>query len=214
MTKVRSREECFTALQNESAWRKKEIASLGILARGNDFDQSTALRASIVLLYAHWEGFVKSACYIYISFINEQIARSQPQLSLHFSSIRRWKIARQQGGAGSLKNPMPWLLGLSAVCCDNELLPLDIIDTESNLNSSVLRKLVGIIDVDYGSFLLKEKLIDDVLLSSRNAIAHGERVAILLSEYEDTERQILELLNDFQNKVETAIQSEAYKLAA
>jgi hypothetical protein len=60
--KVRSREECLIALQQESSWRKKEIAYLNGLVVSDTFDQTTAIRASIVILYAHWEGFVKSAC--------------------------------------------------------------------------------------------------------------------------------------------------------
>jgi hypothetical protein len=121
---------------------------------------------------------------------------------------------RQHGGANSLKSPLPYLIASLASCPEDELLPMDIIDTESNLNSAVLRKLVYITGLDYAPFILKEKLIDEVLLNLRNKIAHGDRIRINLEEYQDAELQIVELLGSFQQELETAIQQEAYKLAA
>ncbi|MGB9026835.1 MAG: MAE_28990/MAE_18760 family HEPN-like nuclease, partial [Rhodomicrobium sp.] len=70
MTKVRSREECLRAIQSDSAWRKKEIATLkGRIANSSDGDQAMLLRSAVVMLYAHWEGFVKTASTLYLSYI-------------------------------------------------------------------------------------------------------------------------------------------------
>ena len=73
MTKVRSREECLSAIQADSAWRKKEIAALkGRLLENGKGDMSALLRCAVVMIYAHWEGFVKTACEIYLRYLQNQ----------------------------------------------------------------------------------------------------------------------------------------------
>lgn len=68
MTKVRSREECLSAIQADSAWRKKEMSILkGRISATDGSDWDALLRSATVMIYAHWEGFVRTACELYFS---------------------------------------------------------------------------------------------------------------------------------------------------
>ncbi len=214
MTKVRSQEECLNAIQEDSAWRKKEISTLtGRIFASEDADRAPLLRSSMVMVYAHWEGFVKTACELYVAHINEMIERRSVDLSKHFTDLLMWKMFRRKGEHPFLKNPVPFLEICSEwPCASGELLPTDIIDTESNLNSKVLKRLVATIGIDYSFFETKEKLIDDVLLKMRNQIAHGQRIAMQPEEYETIELEIRALIDHFQQLIETCVQQELYRV--
>jgi RiboL-PSP-HEPN len=92
-----------------------------------------------------------------------------------------------------------------------ELLPTDVVDTESNLNSRVLKRITATIDIDYTHFETKEKLIDESLLKMRNLIAHGDRISVPLERYEIVEKEIRELIDCFQQLVEQCVQQERYR---
>ena len=59
----------------------------------------------------------------------------------------------------------------------------NVIDTESNLSSIVLREILWILGLDEGPYNLKKNVIDNKLLGRRNAIAHGEILNIDIDEY-------------------------------
>jgi hypothetical protein len=216
MTKVRSREECLSALQADSAWRKKEIALLKArLTGGAESELGPLLRCAVVMIYAHWEGFVKTACELYLTLINEMIERRSVDLSEHFSDLVMWKMFRQKGDHQFTKNPVPFLEVQEAwVGPTGELIPIDIVDTESNLSSKVLKRLTATIGIDYGRFATKEKLIDESLLKMRNQIAHGDRLAVKPEDYETIEREVRDLIDDFQQLIETCVQQEQYRATA
>lgn len=212
MTKVRSREECLYAIQSDIAWRKKEISALKSRLYSEDPPNSAYLRSALVMVYAHWEGFVKTACEAYVLFINECIARRNVSLSEHFKNLQMWKTYRTYGEHQFLKNPVPFLeMREKWPPEDLVMLPIDVLDTESNLNSRVLKRLISIVDIDYQSFETKEKLIDESLLGTRNKIAHGERIEIDIKDYESLETEIRNLLDAFQTLIEECVQHEKYR---
>lgn len=215
MTKVRTAEECLIALQGESAWRKKEISTLRTLIDGlSPAEHDVLIRSAVVMVYAHWEGFVKRACELYIAHINERISRHTVVLSDHFHMILMWKEFRKSGEHPFWKNPAPYIEATKIYFenrTDKETLPLEWIDTEANLNSRVLKKLMIMVDIDYSLFETKEKLIDESLLGKRNRIAHGERITIKQGDYIVMENEIRDLIDIFQNAIEDCVQSEKYK---
>ena len=212
MTKVRSREECLNAIQADSAWRKKEMSILkGRLSDREGHDWDVLLRSATVMVYAHWEGFIKTACELYLSYINELITRRGITLSRHFSDLLMWKMFRQKGEHLFVRNPVPFLEMRSQwPCADHEQIPIDVVDTEANLSSKVLKRLMVTVGIDYSVFQTKEKLIDERLLKIRNCIAHGDRVTVDRQEYEVIEGDIRALIDQFQELIEQCIQKELY----
>lgn len=71
MSKIRTLEGFQDYVDTEMAWRIKEIAHLtASIDRSLSLAQRTIIRASIPLLYAHWEGFVKNTASKYIEYIS------------------------------------------------------------------------------------------------------------------------------------------------
>jgi RiboL-PSP-HEPN len=212
MTSVTSREVCLEAIQADSVWRKKEIATLKRrLLASDESDRDPLLRSAVVMIYAHWEGFVKTACELYLGHVNEMIRRKSVRLSKHFEDLLMWKMFRKKGEHLFLKNPAPFLeMCGDWPCVPDELLPTDIIDTESNLTSKVLKRLTTTVGLDYSLFQTKEKPIDESIVKKRNKIAHGERVAVGSEEYDAIEKEIRNLIDIFQEIIETCVQNEAY----
>lgn len=66
-------------LEDDLSWRKFELSSLFTIAEtsrqqsGVDSDlHKTTLKALYLLLYSHWEGFIKKSCKIYLHYINNK----------------------------------------------------------------------------------------------------------------------------------------------
>lgn len=73
-------EDLENLLDYELGWRKKEISCLNSIAlniNSNSDDDAekvlykTVMKTLFLLLYSHWEGFIKKTSKIYIKFINE-----------------------------------------------------------------------------------------------------------------------------------------------
>lgn len=67
-------------LDEDLSWRKKELSSLYSIAfntaHSSDDSDETLLKTSIktlyLLLYSHWEGFIKKSCKLYLTYINQK----------------------------------------------------------------------------------------------------------------------------------------------
>jgi hypothetical protein len=213
MTKYVTAEQCLAALQADSAWRKKEISSLKQrIARADGEPRAILMRAAIVILYAHWEGFVRFAAETYITHINERVARFNTPLSQHYRELLMWRCLKRKGDFPHAKSPMAFLDFMQDWRTSPDvLLPDDLIDAESNLDSRVLGKILRIIDVPFVDFESKKNLIDEKLLGRRNPIAHGKKMSISIDEYSEADREVRELLDIFQRKIEDCVQYSAFK---
>jgi HEPN superfamily protein len=82
--KVRSLSELTEYLDDELAWRKRELTTAKFaIARGRPHEQTMAIRGGICLLYAHWEGFVKKAAEAYLELVSRRglrLAEVQPNI--------------------------------------------------------------------------------------------------------------------------------------
>ena len=61
---VQTAEQLSDKLSDELSWRKKELSELKSLVEIRDISlprHNALVRSGVVILYAHWEGFIKSA---------------------------------------------------------------------------------------------------------------------------------------------------------
>ncbi len=86
----------------------------------------------------------------------------------------------------------------------------NFIDTESNLKSSVLRKIVISLGFDYTHYSAKEAFIDKNILAVRNDIAHGEYREINLDDFIEIVDFIIPLMDYFRTQVENAAVTKRY----
>src|SRR3974390_1271635 len=70
--KIRTLEELVDALDREMAWRKKELFEIKRLVDSSkdSHREATLIRSGVAILYAHWEGFVKTAGTAYLNFVS------------------------------------------------------------------------------------------------------------------------------------------------
>lgn len=210
MSKHVTVEQCLGLIQADSAWRKKEISAIKHrieITEGESEGGAILMRAGIVMLYAHWEGFVKFAATTYILHINERILRFDTPLVPHYRDLLMWRSVQRRGDFPHSRTPLGFLDAMQFWKTEPEKkLSEDMIDAESNLSSKVLQKILRIIDIPSNDFDSKKNLIDKKLLGRRNPIAHGEKRSVTRAEYYEADKEVRELLDIFQKKIEDCVQ--------
>lgn len=189
-------EQLQQELDNEYSKRFSEIVSLENFHKLNDTgneDFAELYRKSLILiLYSQFEGFCKKVFLIYIDYINRgDLLTVNVKDGLAASNIL-FEFRRL-----SDSNYKPIVLGEKALKEDSMLqmygkrkefmnnyrevmlkkvkIPEDIVDTESNLKSHVLKKLLFQLDMDFTIVDLYQKDLNE-LVHKRNAYAHGDLV--------------------------------------
>ncbi|SGY93115.1 MAE_28990/MAE_18760 family HEPN-like nuclease [Moritella viscosa] len=211
--KVRSFDELEAALDNDFVWRRREFTTIKFLiAQARNHEKIVLIRAGIALLYSHWEGHVKLASEVYICYLNtlahdySDMKSNFIQLSLADKFSQGFSIKKFQ----SQKNICEYLTN-----GQSESFKIDekrVIDTESNLKSTVFFNLMEQLGLDTEPFILKENFIDTILLNNRNKIAHGERVneSDLENAYTELEAELMDMIITFQNLIRNAVSNKEY----
>lgn len=176
--KIRSSLELSNALDSALAWRKKEITTVYLTLKNQKrlHEQQAFLRAFIPILYAHWEGYAKEAASYYIEFVARQ-RLSYVELTTNFVSISCRSAINEIAKSNQIHTHNQLVDFLSYNQNERAIIPYkDIVDTESNLSSKVLRNLLFVIGIPFDEFWQSKSLsIDGKLLFCRNKIVHGEK---------------------------------------
>jgi MAE_28990/MAE_18760-like HEPN len=211
--KIRTLEHLNQRLTDDLIWRKKEIADLNNLIDTRSFSmskQNMLLRSGITILYAHWEGYIKTVANSYLEFVVRQ-KLTYDELAINFVAIAmktKLKEATETNKATIFTEVTKFLLTQTS---NRSSIPYeDIITTGSNLSSSILHEISCILGLDYSFYGTREIIIDEQLLKRRNAIAHGEYLLLDRNEYRDLQRQILEMMEYFRNQVENSSAQKLY----
>lgn len=209
--KIRSLDQLVQFLDEELAWRKRELTTLKfMLAKLRKHERVLLLRAAVCVLYAHWEGFVKAAATSYISFVATRGLRYCDMTPNFVALGLRQEILQ----AGRSKKPSvhttltaKLMLGLT------ERSDLDwesAVDTHSNLNAETLSEIFCLLGLDSRDYLLKRQLVDRRLIANRNLVAHGSRVEIEPDDYSVLHDEIIKLVQKFRTDVENAAATEDF----
>ena len=80
---IYTKEELVDGIEKELSWRKKELKVFKDSVPTEFSPKQTALlRCAIPIIYAHWEGFVKHSCELYLEYVsnrNEVLKNLKPQ---------------------------------------------------------------------------------------------------------------------------------------
>ena len=69
--KIKSKDQFLDHIQEERAWRRKELTNITLMLQGARAAHShTLVRSGILLLYSHWEGYVKKVCEAFFLYLN------------------------------------------------------------------------------------------------------------------------------------------------
>ncbi len=201
--KIHTLDNLNEVLSQELAWRKKELTALYTLASRANLDkneQDVLIRSSITMLYAHWEGFVKQAATSYLEFVARQRLTYQDLTANFIALAMKTKLnAAQETDKATILNDVVefFLTGLR----ERAQVPYkDVIKTQSNLSSAVMKEIVATLNLDYTPYFNKREILDEQLLGSRNSIAHGQWLLIGLEGYAELKDQIFILMDTFKNR--------------
>ncbi|MEY8321918.1 MAE_28990/MAE_18760 family HEPN-like nuclease [Lachnospiraceae bacterium 46-61] len=218
--KIKNLNELEEKIDQELAWRKKELTSIRIDVEASEqkekSEQSKAIRIGITMLYAHWEGAVKAIAEYYLVYVSG-LHLKYGELKNNFLAItiKHSLNEFEETKKATIHNKL----------IDNIYLKKDeesqipyknVIKTESNLKMDIFKEIVATIGIDENPYMLKRMLIDQRLLGNRNKIAHGERLEMLdgivvVSDYLELHTTVLELIEKFALNIKEAARNEDYK---
>ncbi|TDQ37137.1 MAE_28990/MAE_18760 family HEPN-like nuclease [Aureibacillus halotolerans] len=220
--KIKTTEDLQSKLEKDLSWRKKELTALRMAIEESDYATvNIHIRGGMLLLYAHWEGFIKKAIKVYLMFLNEQNLDCG-QVADHLLFLKM-KSALLQASKDGSKRLLPYVDVFHGVLTrksgETFRVRPEHISTESNLNYGVLIDLLFSIGVNKAPFELRKNFIDYKLVDKRNGIAHGEHIMVVRDESEQKEETedfisiyevILDLIDTFKDALLTAAVQRTY----
>jgi len=200
--KIRTAEELQTRLDEDFAWRRKELTVIFTNVKSSKHLQvNTNIRIGVVILYAHWEGFIKNAAELYLIFVAcKKLTLKQLSNNMIAVSLKSKLIEFEETNKNTVHTQLiNFLLGDLNIRA--QIPTENIIKTRSNLNSSILKEILSIIDIDYAPYELKEKYIDSQLLRIRNSVAHGQNPEINEAEFYELYHEMTNLMSLIKNEI-------------
>lgn len=185
MAKKITLERFLSHLEDDLTWRKKEISSL--LFMHNEQDGLLIVKSTILMIYAHWEGYVKNACKQYLLHISDLNIRLS-ELTMNFEAIHlksRINEAYKSSESLNLVNEINLVTEFytngDAIFNIPDTIKSErnknFINTRDNLNLKILNSFLKIVGIGEVSIISgKEKYIDTQLLNQRNSISHGSKI--------------------------------------
>ncbi|MGM7644429.1 MAE_28990/MAE_18760 family HEPN-like nuclease [Nocardia sp. JW2] len=211
MAKIHSVEFLDDAISAEIAWRKQELTTaLKVIRQSSGPAQKANVRSGIVILYAHWEGWVKGVSQLYIRYVNTQ-RYPYDKLSKAFlgNALKTRLNAIDEASLPLAHNEFAQFIqtGLTGRASLSE----GLVRTESNLSSTVFLDIIDRLGLEKRAiYSLRANMIDQDLVYRRNTIAHGQHLALGLDEYQVLRTKTMELLELFTDDVRNAASTGAH----
>lgn len=217
-------------IESELKWRQDEIRFFQNtfnknLIKEEELDQSR--RALILLLYAHYEGFVKFTLALYVNTVNSEkvicknanSAIVAATLSHIFQDLRNPDKKHKD-----FKRDLPDDTQLHRFARDQEfvertkefngvqvLIPDNLVDMESNLKPVVLKKNLYRLGFEYDGIKDVEGDIHK-LLSFRNGIAHGSfKDGITKKQYDDLSQATYKVMTFVRELVTRSLKEKKFR---
>lgn len=181
-------------LDEDLAWRKKEISELLSVCKESDIE---VLRKSLLLiLYSHWEGFLKNAAKLYLLHVSKQKLKVG-SLTLNFKTISMKGLINncfKSSDTQTLDNELTFIEKFSKK--DDSKFSIEaqvfkekdksLINTRDNLSPDVFNNICKILGLgEMKSLSTKKNYLDESFLGNRNKISHGSKIEIVASDAED-----------------------------
>jgi MAE_28990/MAE_18760-like HEPN len=195
-------------LGEDKTWRIKELSE--IVRACNDATgvrRDALMRASVPVLYAHWEGYFVFCANLYLNFIaDKRLKMGMLRDEFWALSIRKKYKYQQMNSDIRFYNFVKNLRNDSERVFKKGI--FERINGSSNLRSEILNWCciqVGISAEAFDDYL---EFLDEKLVARRNFIAHGESMRIdlsVVSEYRDNVVDMMRITeNEFENAAVTA----------
>jgi hypothetical protein len=206
---MRSLEELSDSLSADRGWRLKEISSVVKLAHSAKSPVEAAFycRGGAALFYAHWEGYAKRAAQAYLMYIAYQRPALNEMADFLLVKVVQEKLPKSSERQAALR--------LARLFLDNptqkpKLSFKNAVDTESNLSSKVLVKILDQIGVPRTNFETRLNAIDAKLLAVRNPIAHGAKGEVEVTDLSEAGELVIALCGLLKDEIENAALRKSY----
>lgn len=210
--KVKSLEALVDKLDADLAWRRAELSAFQRATVDTKGAGKTALlRSSVALLYAHWEGFVKEAVYLYLCFLaGRKLSTQQLRPEIVGLVVRSKLTAAVEAKSSAVHTEV--VRSLRETSSQRAAIPTskDAVRTESNLSYKVLSSIVGSIGLSIDPFEKHQDLIDTELVATRNRIVHGEHQTIAQTEWNELYGTVLDLMGQMKDQIQNAAVEQSY----
>lgn len=212
--KVRTLDQFSASITDCLSWRKHELKNLQSYFSREKEPLSALVKGALLLTYSHWEGGVKDMATRYLRHVEQQ-RFLRKDLTSNFLALESITAIKQAAVSSQI------LLYQQVVDHGRynmehryRLPNINLIDTGSNLSSTVLKNILACIGLphEWSRFETKQRFIDVALLNTRNNIAHTgqteDRSDVALAPIVG---DVLELLEQFKDCVENAAVLKAYR---
>ncbi len=210
--KIKTLEKLQDILDQDMAWRKKELIDLKLLIHSTQ--NPTLCRVGIALLSAHFEGFIKQAANIYVIHVASQNIKIS-ELHTNFAAIHSGKVFESCAVSDKItvfqKAIDNFLTNYMTKNFRVRYSPEDpIIKTEGNPSSTVIKNIFESIGLDFSPYETKTNYIDADLLSNRHGVVHGNKVYIDIADFDNTFKVITEIMEQFSDQILSAAIDKSY----
>jgi hypothetical protein len=228
---MRSPDDVFQDIETDRALRENEIRLVENIATQtqNEGEQNMLRRSLILLTYAHLEGSCKFSLSAYASAINSLALPCQEavtalvaaSLGRVFAALRDLNSKHPELGRELpddrelhlLARERAFLQSYDNIVARHVAIPDRMIDTRSNLNSVLLKRMLYLLGLNYLIVDARKSNID-MLLGVRNAIAHGDILKVPTElEVQNYISTAFEVMRFVQHEVYSALHEQRYRKA-
>ncbi|RXM52582.1 MULTISPECIES: MAE_28990/MAE_18760 family HEPN-like nuclease [unclassified Chryseobacterium] len=200
-------------LYGELSWRRKELTLIkSKIPTSKNSLQSAMIRASLPLLYAHWEGYVKLTMSYYLEYVSNKYLKNDELKTQFIALSLQNKLGDLNNSSFENRTKIIDFI-FTEINKQSNIPKKNIINTKSNLRYDVLSEILFILDLQDSHIESKKELIND-LVEERNYIAHGEHKIIDLTTFENFYDDIISLMDYLKTTIENNAIQEKFKKAS
>lgn len=197
-------------LLNELTWRRQELSDIKSVVEQIDSEsiKKVILRTWIVLLYAHWEGFIKEVTQKYIREVNKLGIRAG-RMSHNLAQcifLEQLKGMSENKTYKSYADIYSKIMKKRGEKCKIS----ETINTKSNLTKKIFEDILFLVDIDESWYLPKYNFIDD-LVNMRNEIAHGRGSVVTLEKCKEYNNYMISIMEKYLNDLVDCYTLEKFK---
>jgi len=212
MSKKRQTAEDFCdSIDSDLSWRKKELINTkSSVETAKAKAQAVEIRKGTLLLYAHWEGFIKASAIAYLNYI-VGLGLKKRELRENFLYIMFRHDFMQCADSPKMHVHINAIQKLTSDLDSHVNFPVqEQIKTCSNLKYDILVDIFLTLGIDYERYSSKEQFINQRLLDTRNSIAHGNYLCVTKDEFLESYSIVFELLENIKTDLQNACVEKRY----
>ncbi|NTW41714.1 MAG: hypothetical protein HGA44_17850 [Cellulomonadaceae bacterium] len=209
---IRTLDDLDAALTVDYKWRSTEMFLWERLTgRSRELERSALLRGGLALVYAHWEGYIKTAGASYLEFVSRKgltVGQLRPEIAAVAIRSRIAQLAAEKSPERHTEI-VELIRGEANV---SARVPYDstTIRTNANLNFATFESIMHSLGCSAHAHSAARAHIDLRLLSCRNEIAHGRAQFVDLEEWIECRDVVERIMKDVRNQLSNSAATHAY----